>query len=287
MNRIKNFDQFLYEELNIDSSVKSLPSGSPVKEILSKLTSIPVFGRVKNCYSPTPEYFVENLKKEFPEIGPKSAELLGKMKSVLKMDKSDRIQYLSKNWKKMISGDLSESETLYEALPPNVIATIILGVAIILIIILSPAPGTEPKPIKIITVSPETTELGKLFKGKTINFYNDPDQRMLWGKLKISDIGWENNGEIQWVTMIGYDHYSSKVFYPFAIKGLLNPPSVDNRIIQYKDLKISSDREFGLAVDKETPISTHYNKSFTDELNRIATPWIKKPEADYSKKGTK
>jgi hypothetical protein len=87
--------------------------------------------------------------------------------------------------------------------------------------------------------------------------------------------------------MIGYDHYSSKVFYPFAIKGLLNPPSVDNGIIQYKDLKISSDREFGLAVDKETPISTHYNKSFTGELNRIATPWIKKPEADYSKKGTK
>ena len=49
MNRIKNFDQFIYEELNIDSSVKSLPSGSPIKEILIKLTSIPVFGRIKNC----------------------------------------------------------------------------------------------------------------------------------------------------------------------------------------------------------------------------------------------
>jgi hypothetical protein len=63
MNRIKNFDQFLYEESNVDLSIKSLPSGLPVKEILSKLTNIPVFDRVKNCYSPTPEYFVENLKK--------------------------------------------------------------------------------------------------------------------------------------------------------------------------------------------------------------------------------
>ena len=210
------------------------------------------------------------------------------MESVLKMDKSDRLQYLSKNWKKMISGSVQESETLYEALPPNVIVTIVFGCAIILFIIIQAdlnikqAPSPAP-----ITVSPETTELKKLFKGKTINLYNDPDQRMLWGKLEISDIGWENNGEIQWVTMIGYDHYSSKVFYPFAIKGLLNPPSVDSRIIQYKDLKISSDKEFGLAVDKETQISTHYNKSFTDELSRTATPWIKKPEADYSKKGTR
>ena len=281
MSRIKNFDQFVHEGLNIDQSIENSSSVPQIKEILSKLSTIPIFDRVKKCYSPTPEYFVENLKKEFPEIGPKSSELLGKMKSVLKMKKPEMLQYLSKNWKKMISGDLSESETLHEALPPNVIVLIVFGCAIILLIIISsnrnlesaPEPAqVEPAQVEPWVKSPETLELMKLFSGKTINLYNDPEQRYLYGKLKIDIIRWyaeEIEYGIQRVEMTCVSNYLGRdIKHRYIIKGLLNPPSISKDILD-------DDR------------SIFYNGSFTDELNRIATPWIKKPDADYSKKGTK
>jgi hypothetical protein len=279
MSRIKNFDQFVQEGLNFDQSIENASSLPRIKEILSKLSSIPIFDRVKKCYSPTPEYFVENLKKEFPEIGPKSSELLVKMKSVLKMKKPEMLQYLSKNWKKMISGDLSESEILSEALPPGMPGLIAFGVAIILLIIYSatmpdPVATPEPAPAQVepSVKSPETLELMKLFSGKTINLYNDPEQRYLYGKLKIDIIRWyaeEIEGGIQRVEMTCVSNYLGRdIKHRYIIKGLLNPPSISKAILD-------DDR------------SIFYNGSFTDELNRIATPWIKKPDADYSKKRTK
>jgi hypothetical protein len=271
------------ERIQILKQHKLLNEGV-IETLVSKLSGTKLYQAVDKAWDKNPAVFVQNFVKQMPKFKDKSQELLQKIKEVSNMNDNQKLSFINK-YKNSAVQDVN---VLDKNMNEQILAGIYLGIILIVLIYIiigiiksgkqkdiKEVPPTEPTtPVKIKS---EIDKQLEVFNKKTINLYNDLDEQIIYGRdiifnPKFIDVSTEG-GRSGVIFGFGQGLPSDLKDYlgDYEIPCLSNPDRLASFIVRKGKYDIQSRK---------------YNKRFTDELSKIASPFCKKPDADFGLRQT-
>jgi hypothetical protein len=224
--------------------------GSIAVNLYNRIKNKPIVKKIESLYDPNLSKFVKNVVSNFPQLKKNETSIL------------QQVTLSSKNPEEFLSKNSSSVDSVTNNQIEEQVGAIILGfVALILLIVIIKNKGTSCQ------TNTEASKKLQPLVGLTVNLYNGENQQMLYGKVKINDIKFQDcyqEGSRSHIIMN----------YDWRVECLSNPSRLSNQI------DVVERQNVGKTVIKSS--SSKYNKEFTDRLQEIAGNFCRKPQADYS-----
>ncbi len=221
-----------------------------VTTIYNRIKNKPFVKKIESLYDPNLSKFIDNVVSIFPTLKSKKELLSQELEKGLQNPE----EFLKKN-----QGGINKIET--NQIQEQAIA-IFLSLLLVMILIVA-----VKKTSKFCVSNPKAEQKLSTLIQKTVNLYNDKDEQMLFGKIKI--------GSIVFNDCSNTNTRSSVVFNSdYVINCKSNPSRIDN-VIYY-----TSKERVGNTTLKST--NEKYNKQFTDEVQNLIGEFCKKPSADFA-----
>ena len=217
-----------------------------VTSLYNRVKNKPIIKKIESLYDENVSTFIDNIVSNFSVLKNKGQILKNEVKKSL----TDPESFLQKNYKEI------ENNQIQEQLGAVVLFFV---VAILLIILIKKSKFCQ-------TDSDATSKLQSLV-GKRINLYNDIDEQMLYGTIKV--------GRISFLDCSKSDSRSKVLINTdYAIECKSNPSRIDNKLYRTTKEKV------GTFTVKKTDEA--FNEEFTDEVQKLVGGFCKKPEADFA-----
>ena len=217
-----------------------------VTSLYNRVKNKPIIKKIESLYDENVSTFIDNVISNFSVLNNKGQILKNEVKKTLSNPES----FLQKNYKEI------ENNRIQEQLG----GVVLFFVVVILLIILI------KKRSFCQTDSGATSKLQSLL-GKRINLYNDIDEQMLYGTIKV--------GSISFLDCSKSDSRSKVIINSdYAIECKSIPSRIDNKLYRTTKEKV------GNYTVKKTNES--FNEEFTNEVQKLVGSFCKTPVADFA-----
>lgn len=232
-----------------------------ISKLYDRIKNKPLVKKVDSLYDPDLKKFISNVIKEFPNLKKNENLFLQKIKE-LEKNPEDFLSNQESNLNKLLNNQLQEQVA-------GVIALSFLALILLIFLV--------KKKNGFCKVGESATQKLEGLVGKTVNIYNDESEQMLYGKIKINTIYFEDCSNSS-------SRSSVKINSDLSVECLANPSRMDNKIY------LSSKETVGRTTAGAKTVSTttvireddKFNKKFTEHLQTLVGNFCQKPAADYS-----
>jgi len=231
-----------------------------VTSLYNRIKNKPFVKKIESLYDPNLSKFVDNVVSGFPALKNKK-ELLSKE---LEKGLQNPEEFLKRN-----QGGINKIET--NQIQEQAIA-ILLSFLLVMILVVA-----VKKSSKFCVSNPEADQKLSALIGKRLNLYNDPEEQMLFGTIKITNIVFDDCSTA--------DARSKVIFNSdYVVECKSNPSRMDDTIYYSTKENVSATKAGSRTVATTTVKRTDekYNKQFTDAVQNLVGNFCKKPEADFA-----
>jgi hypothetical protein len=233
-----------------------------VMSLYNRIKNKPFVKKIESLYDPNLSKFIDNVVSNFPNLKNKK-EILSKE---LEKGLQNPEEFLKRN-----QGGINkiESNQIQEQIAPIII---LLNFLLVMILIV-----TIKKSSKFCVSNPEADQKLSALIGNRLNLYNDPEEQMLFGTIKIKNIVFNDCSTA--------DARSKVIFNSeYVVECKSNPSRMDDTIYYSTKENVSTTKAGSRTVATTTVKRTDekYNKQFTDAVQNLVGNFCKKPEADFA-----
>jgi hypothetical protein len=218
-----------------------------------KIKNKPIVKKIESVYDPNPKVFVSNVLRLFPTFKKNESIILKKYENSIK-NADDFLKDQEANINSFIDNKLQEQVN---------VGVIILGLIAVLVLI-----GLSKRNFETCVENKDATNNLQTLKGQTVNLYNDVNQQILYGRVLVNDISFQDCA-----IRGGRSHVLLNT--EWRIECLSNPSRIGDTI------DVVTRESVGKTVIKS--VSSKYNQDFTKNVQSLVGSFCQKPSADFAK----